>query len=811
MSLALTVDYGLKRLAEPGYWQRFASQQLADQANPGDSASARGFWFDPITKTLMLQPLQFRPDWLNTSAQSDSIIRLTDMNANALDLAAGTIYEANIFGNSSNPWIFHSPVTPAALTPINGVADLPNVGNIEPLANGTFSLTAAAPGAAPEAMPGAAADGRFLVGTKNKLEANQALYLRFKYPEQKAGHQTIYAFVFGQLGVVTRFNNIEVFEDTSVAGDRSNWRKLTESPIFSKGPAIYPRFHKTYGSLVPYEAASEDRSLFILPFARNKVLFLANTGRSELLTVRREPQRRADGTDWDIVRSDSFVVWALTPSPGRFQVQKVKWKEGPVKVQLPPVRLDYDPAVLPTTLLDVDTDYGTSITATVSKPPSYTYQPSNLNPCPVPAADSTYDQGATFGVVLTFNSGAAQRRTPFFYTLTLDAQRTLLAPLTSAVTFQDSAAVSSRIQQATITVGDRPGESQMTVALKDFDPFLFAPYYYRSGMVLRLADLTLPSTFTPHFVGLAEPNEVIPLRFDTRVPRDIDIRATDLWRVLTDSFLRNQRDWTGYGHITVVKSVAEQAGIDVSAGEYPSHTDPVDTGYNTALGGVGPASAKAKNYLNPGWQPKLGDTAASYIERIAHFFSGWRVGFRPDGTFFYLPDDWFTRGAYTVAATFYEDSRTRATAVAGGAPTGPTFRDPVQFRTEEPEANVIQVVAGNDTDGDTVYSPVFVDYASILNVNAVNFIGRWKAGIIRLGGTFTCDELRRFARIIWDEARRRRRKASFVADYVQGLKVGQAIRLHGYGDYKLLNYSADFVNARWHPAHYEAQLIEAGY
>jgi hypothetical protein len=301
------------------------------------------------------------------------------------------------------------------------------------------------------------------------------------------------------------------------------------------------------------------------------------------------------------------------------------------------------------------------------------------------------------------------------------------------------------------------------------------------------------------FTGLGEPTEVTALKEFTTVPRKLTFSALDRWKQLAQTFLRDQRDWTGYGHIDVVKFVAEQAGVDCTAAEWPTGYVPgTISATNSRLGLVDTATvAQITKDVEQGWRPRPEDTAATYIQRIAELYSGWMVGFRLNGTFFYLPRDYFT----TPTVTF--DSTHPATApFLYGQPT---------FTTLEPEANVILVQGGSAQDGGLRTSSLWVDWASILNINVVNYLGRWKAEIVQIGGTYTCPQLNWMARRIWEQTRRRKRTVSFDADFVPSLGIGHVCTLAGYGNYRITAYSADLTKTNERRAHYEGELVESGF
>jgi len=247
-----------------------------------------------------------------------------------------------------------------------------------------------------------------------------------------------------------------------------------------------------------------------------------------------------------------------------------------------------------------------------------------------------------------------------------------------------------------------------------------------------------------------------------------------------------------------VGKILEQAGVDITDFEHPPiNTTALNAQWNTPLGLVDEPSLKQKTkQVKQGWVPDGKDTVASFIKRIADLFSGWDIGFRSDGTPFYLPRNYFTSPTVTFAA-----------ASTGSAP----YYRSLSFRTVEPEATVIQVVAGSRKNGGLMASSVWVDWAAIRNPNVVNYVGRWRAEIVEVKGTYTCQEINWIARKVFEQTRRRFRIAEFEGDYVQGLEIGHVITLGSYGNYRVQSIDASFVRGSWMPTRYGAEFIEKGY
>lgn len=808
MALTLTLDYTLRIVADPGFYQRVTTRQLAELGNPKDADSHYGLWRDEITKTLMLRPRQLDPAFLNSPDQLDSIIRLDDLVVNAADLASQSIFEAAAFGNNANPYVFHVPVGPSDAFPGAAPGELvpgaaPSLVGVDTPVDATIpKVIFRVPDTILEPLPvlpappydptieiGDTADGKFLGHSKERLPANRGLLFRWFHPASQPGYPCTYEFYVGQYRLRVKDVVIEVFRDTSDAGDRSAWKKVQVFPAFSQGD-----FSPTgVGSVVevtpPNEILNHDRSLLWLPFRRNQVLLVSSAGKSAVLPVNATPRRLPDDSDWDIVREDSLMVWVLTPAPGRFQIQQLKYRTGAV-IQSPTITLDYTPAAPPTVTVSGDADHGTSISAVRSGPPSYTLPTNDLDDCPPDTTTGT-DLRQKYGVELTFNSSGDRRWTPFFYGFDLSAPRTFANSPATPVTVDDENALPAIIS-AEITAGLSPGEGRLTVEVLDAEAQNLAAFYYRSGYPVRLSDGA-----TVLFTGLSESNQVTPLK-ETGTPLRLSFAALDLWKLLGRGGLRDQRDWTGFGHIDVVKFIAEQGGIDTTGAEFPAgYTPGVISVLNSRLGLADPTVTQEARDVEQGWRPRDDDTPATYIKRVAELYSGWDVGFRLDGTFFYLPKDYFTASSVTFNSTN-----------AGGFPL---FYGPPAFIPEEPEANVILVKAASAQTGQVGYSSLWVDWASITNPAAPNYLGYAKRQVVVVGGSFSCAQRNWIARKVWEQTRRLKIKVDFEADFVPGLKVGQVVTLAGYGTYRIKGFTARLTKETQHRATYHAESTVRGY
>jgi hypothetical protein len=904
MALLFTFDPALRLIIEPGYRRFFSSAELAQTAQPADASSVRQLWCEPAYGTIMLKPLQLQPDFLNHAAQLSSgcCLRLSlDYVVEAADIAATTIFEDQV-GNPSNPWIFHTPATPDVLGP-----SIPPVGpmpfhTLDGLAgsseSGSGTVFATPPGAAePHRPPGDIVipgsvdiDLRLLASTQNRMPANQGLFFRWYYPDPKATpHQTIYAFAFGQYFLYCRPAQLEIWRDVSPSGDRSAWNKEWAVDLFSPGApernVFNPNF--AYGSNTLYEPPGEDRSLMVIPFRRQRLLLIANTGKWAVITVFNNPQIQAGGADWKITREDTVEIWALTGVPGRFQIQKVKYAPGPATLNMPDIKTEYTPVDPPAILLKEDVHYDEQIVVTgPTFPKPYTFPTSpTANDCPPPTQDGT-GLSRTYGLTLAFSSTADQVFTPQFYGLEVLAQPTFMdnpaTPMVVQDIFDDA---DSQLMSAEISQGTTPGDGHMTAHIQDRNTHPLSPYYFRSE-----APVTLELDGQPLFFGYTERIEVSPLR-QTGAPRQMTVRAVDKWLLLETAYLRDQIDHQTEGHISVVNDIIRQAGYDTASQppEFPAGWDgALASVYNTPLGTPVQIADNLEGSQLLGWKPQILDTAATYLRRIQEFFSGWLMGFRMSGRFYYLPYNYFqeatvqffahenmgvSTGLMPSAAAglnlnvsagtgfvmgaavspglqvitvpnntitmIYLDAAGVAHAgtppdgslglgaveAAGGsitdvntAPssgrqlmTSPVYRAPVEHRTIEPSGNVVQVVTKYQIDLTSNHSGIFVDWASVRNPLAPNYLGRYKWFKYELAGAFTCPQLNAMAYIVFKNARRRRKRISIRADFVPTLEIGHVATVQGYGDYRVIQISGTLVKSNWETCTYTLESTERGY
>jgi hypothetical protein len=909
MALTFTFDAERRLIIEPGYTRFFSAAELAQIGQPADAASLRQLWCEPVYGTIMMKPLQLQPDFLNHAQQltSGCVLRLVpDYVVEAADIAATTVFEQPV-GTVSNPWIFHTPATPASLPttfiPPSGIAPFYSLHDIAGTSeSGSAVLWETSPGAPSPVdarLPGDIAlpdtvtsDLRLLVSTNNKFPANQGFFFRWYYPDPKlTAHQTIYGFSFGQYFFYCRPSLLEIWRDISPHGDRSAWHKQYSDNIFASGSLPRNIFNPTfaYGTTSLNEPQGEDRCLMVIPYRKQHILILSNTGKAILLTVLNNPRLRSDGSDWDITREDTVDVWALTGVCGRFQIQKVKYEPGPATINFPRIVTEYTPVDTPAILLKGDKHYDETLTASVQFPITYVFADSPTSNDVPPATSDGTGKSRTYGCTLTLGSTADQVYSPQFYSLEVIAQPTFMDNPAPPFVVQDEAeSADCVILGADFSMGTTPGDGHITAHLHDNGLYPLEPYYHRSECPI---ELKLNGTVL--FEGYSDRLEVMPLGLN-RAPRRLTVRGVDKWLLLENAYLRDQLDWKGSGHITVVDNIAMQAGIDTIAqpAEYPAGWNGANASqWDTPLGTTAQTADNQEGNQLLGWKPQVNDTAATFLGRIREFYSGWIMGFRMDGTFYYLPYDYFQEatvqffsrentgiatGFVPAAGAGLTVSVSSGTASISGTPvthavqtiggltdnavnrlyllpdgtahsgtgappagslalgaadtsggavvsvdtspasgrqltTSPVYRVPVEERTIEPSGNVIQIVSKQEINLSSNHSALYVDWASVENPVAINYLGRYKWFIVEVAGAFAAPQLNAMAYIVFKNARRRRKRISIQADFVPGFEIGHVATIQGYGDYRLIELRGTLVKDNWKTCIYTLESTERGY
>lgn len=825
---ALTYDYALTISGEPGYYKQYDGREIVSFLNSQpDGTSNKAFWTDQTGSVLMLKPQQLEDNWLNSAGQLPYLIRLADFQANPTNVSTLLITEAAFLQNADNPFIHHGPISPAApVTWVDSPEQVPGIQDIENQSSETGLVTGfpGAPGGRPFPTT-ILSDVKTICWTKAKLSWNIPLFLRWHVPPAASGHKTLYEFCIGQFLIRCGPSLVEVFQDISAHGDRSAWQKQFSQPLFSGGPIQTSGAFATISNAFITEFQRETRGLLWFPYRRNAVYLESSYGKGAAFLARPFPLFNGETDpalqDWNIVEPRNLVVRALIPGPGAFQVQKVKFPDAVATFNLPTFTTNYSPAggPLPGWLVpDEDAYHGASVAfGTPTQTAVYTVPSNNVNAdcLPVTSTNDASDQSRTYYAQGTMTAGTEPSGlkvyTPMLYNIDVRIQATGGTwPVTSTtITDVSIASPSARIKSASIMLErSQPGRFD---ALVDDLGVSLAAFYGRSYYPIQFADQNgapgTPAAWTSLFIGVVDPSEIRETRLDTAAPREFRVAATDLTKWLHDSVMRDNRDWSGFGFISVIQSVLQQAGISIANWDGPA----AGSAYDQPLGGLNRNSAPLANGtdiptaadpLKPAWRPLRNppDSYLSYVKRIADVFAGWEFGFHADSSPYLLPFDYYQ----TSEVVFFKNRP--------GHTSGPTYYLGTPSRRPiEPDANIVQAVAGRRSGGFQQSSP-FIDFGSLYSQSAPNFMGKPKVYVFSIPGWLPCTEINICARNVFRRARRRRLTIKVKTDYCPALKVNHCFQLEGVtGTWRLTGLKADYERPSYNTAMLDAELVEAGH
>jgi hypothetical protein len=835
----LTLDAQVQVNKQPGYFHRYDSLALVRNLNPvADAVSPQAFWYDKASNTLMLTPEQLNASFLNTAAQLPYVMRLSQFTVNPSNASNTRVFEANFMQNPNNPFIHHTPCSPTFPAFVDSPEQVPGITALPAIANDPSLVSTGPTGP----FPGVGStDAKVICWTSNPLPWNMPLYFRWWTSPSAAGHILIYLFWVGQFCIAAGPQVVEVFRDTSPNHNRLTWQSVCRLPLFGGQPESTGFFSGVRNFIVK-EVTAGQRAFLWLPYRRNYVYLESSEGRWGVFKANPGGAiNQGNTTEWGIVESRNLVVGALTPGPGLFQIQKVKFPAGSPQFNLEPFVLDYTPDFSPTAawlIDDRDTPMGSTLTHTTpATPPPYTFVTNNIDYTPpamtIPGGD---DPTRAYGSVYTLTPGtdptnpSLKTYTPFLYGVEAKVPNESFTWPKAAVHFNDrsAAAPSARIKHAEIhaEIGE-PGH--FTAEVEDLGTSLSA-YYFRSEFPMQFSDANgnegNPAAWTTLWEGVAEPVQTRERRLDSTAGRDIRFVGTDFWKWLNETIMRDTRDWTGFGHITVMQQIMLLAGLSVAGWDGPAPGTivqqsvdgqvrdvfkPDAAGYDDPLGGLpgldpmqadGTTDSLSSQPVRSVWRPlpQPPDSFGSFMKRIAEKWSGWDYGFHPDGTFYYHKWDYYTASE----ATFYKDTTHDQ--------TNPHYlRGSVRYDPLYPDANAI-VVLGATPGGSGIASSKFVDLPSELNPAAVNFIGREKQLVLALPGAISADAMNKSARAIFERARRRHLRVHFQATYLPTLKIGHCHTLEGIsGVWRLQSVSAQYLRKGFDLADYSSELVEVGH
>ncbi len=814
-------------------------------AQADDYLSLKGLWYDKWSHTLMLKPSQLDPNWLGSIDHAPYVIGLSQMTAPPNALTNKQIWEENYQHNPHNKWIFHSPVGPLAFTPYAAAPGQPDIKAIDQNTNQNTTPSLIGTGNYPEASGLSGDTGRFpqsfapatdmqwVCWTQDNLPANCPMFLRWHVGPTSAGFATYYIFYIGDVAYLCGPSAVEVLLDSSTGGDWSSTERVASYNLFSSGGGVdgIGAFGQAFTSLAA-EYYGHDRSLLVLPFHENWVYLESSFGKAAVFPTRGRPTPNMDKSDWDITDGNrKMYIGALTAGLGWFQISKVKFFDGPATIRISPFTIDYTPAAALTiganvVLKDDTPPNSTCIATNLSTPPIYAFGTNPINGDCLPLTTTTDGSNLTrqYGMNITLSPGwdsadaTKKIYTPQLYGYDITIPKTTVTWPNTSLTIQSVTPATSLsvpyavVQKAMINVQiNRPGS--FTAEVMDRGQSLAALYNRADYPIIFEDRNTILGVDHPIrlWTGIVEPSANHPARLDTVAPDTFAVQVSDFFKWLGDTAMRDTTDFTGQGHIHVMQFVAQLAGLDITGWDGPGDTPgPPQWGPpNNPLGGLNvgvvpnvfqPQISSIAQPLKPAWRPNFNppDSYATYMHRIAEYFSGWDFGFHADGSVYYHPYDYYSTSEQHFNA-YASEGR-------------PYYMPPVEYKNIECDANIIQGAAGQPNTNTLLYTHPIKDWGSLLNPAAPNYLGRPKFVLFSMPGALSCDELYKCAYAVFNRARRARRTIQFKATFMPGLRVGHCCDLEGIaGVWRVQGYRAELIRNGWALATYECELVAKGY
>lgn len=230
----------------------------------------------------------------------------------------------------------------------------------------------------------------------------------------------------------------------------------------------------------------------------------------------------------------------------------------------------------------------------------------------------------------------------------------------------------------------------------------------------------------------------------------LELECEDLWKKLRGALLSDSACYDGAIHTEVVRSLLLGAGLreeDLAIAED-------DFRLPSKLADDAPL-----------FQPRNGESVATFVDYIRESFSGWRAYFDEAGVFHYEPD---AEDPPTVAVF------SLTTDPAGVASPALALSDEID---ETGHANEVHVI-GRAPDG-ALLEARFVDYASQNDPTCDRYVGDRRLLIWIDASLATQEAVNWVCRTLAEEATRFRRRIAVRAPYVAAVHPGDAIEVDG--------------------------------
>lgn len=270
------------------------------------------------------------------------------------------------------------------------------------------------------------------------------------------------------------------------------------------------------------------------------------------------------------------------------------------------------------------------------------------------------------------------------------------------------------------------------------------------------------------FVGVSDVPQALLGR-----PEWLEVQCVDRWRKLQNALLTDAETYDGQSHTEVVTKVCQRAGLpedelDIAGDDYPL-----------------PESEDS----SPLWQPQNGQSAADFILMVRDNFSGWRVGFKSDGKFFYQPVP-----TSTDPEAFFH-SATQAAEEGGGASA---HHYPIyglhRVVDQSQHRNEIWVVGEDQATGE-VLAANYTDFSSMNDPTYRFYVGERRVLVYIDPALNTQAAVNWVCRTLADRYARFRIYAAFESEFDGVLVPGDAIQVDGTG-YRIRSMQSRFAEGQ---------------
>ncbi len=279
---------------------------------------------------------------------------------------------------------------------------------------------------------------------------------------------------------------------------------------------------------------------------------------------------------------------------------------------------------------------------------------------------------------------------------------------------------------------------RLTLRLRDPEGLYQEAVRANSAVMLALDGL-------PHFLGYVDAPQA-----HLGAGAYLDVHLRDRWKRVQNTLLTDAEMFDGQQHTEVVQKVLRLAGFADTEMEIDQD--------DYALPGAEEDEAAL-------WQPAMGESAGSFLERIREEFSGWRLGVRGDGVAYYKqPGDGAVQRAF-------------ATLTAALGPEDLPVFSLSQALDEREHRNEIWVI-GQQAGGELLVAS-WIDYSSIYDVSAAQYVGERRPLVLIDTSLNTKSDVAWVCRTLADRFGRLRSLAAWEAPFDATLSPGDLVTVDG--------------------------------